>query len=505
MLELLERYVEKFNRDDEETVKQHIGNAEAAQWMAEQVPLFSCSDPKLEEIYYFRWWVFRKHLKKIPEGFIITEFHPDVPWAGSQNSINPAVGHHLNEGRWLKNGAAYLEDYIRFWFRGSGNIDSYSCWIVEAVYEYCKLKGGYDLAVELLEDFVAFDRRVESANQMENGLFWSNDDRDAMEYSISGSGLRPTLNSYAAANVAAIAAIAGLAGRTELAEEFTAKAASRKELLNTVLWDEKDSFYTVIPTDSAQAQVSLSLEEIPPDHKVREEIGFIPWYFNLPDSRQKGAWRFLMDSRHFAAPFGPTTADQSHPRFRFPMDSHECLWNGPSWPFATTQTLRAMANLLCGYRQQEVTADDYFRLLQTYTNSHYRVNSQGKTICWLDENLEPFTGDWLSRTILKGWGWRPDKGGYERGKDYNHSGYCDLLIRDLLGVKPAEPGLLVLRPLVGDRLEFAIEELPYQGHGVSLSYNKENGFQVVVDGKEVHQSAAVEPVTLPLESVKGKP
>ena len=45
---------------------------------------------------------------------------------------------------------------------------------------------------------------------------------------------------------------------------------------------------------------------------------------------------------------------------------------------------------------------------------------------WIDENLNPSTGDWISRTRLKAWKngtWDAGKGGVERGKDYNHSTY----------------------------------------------------------------------------------
>ncbi len=34
---------------------------------------------------YFRWWTFRKHLKRTPDGFVITEFLPPVGWAGKQH------------------------------------------------------------------------------------------------------------------------------------------------------------------------------------------------------------------------------------------------------------------------------------------------------------------------------------------------------------------------------------------------------------------------------------
>ena len=126
-------YVETFNRNDRETVINHIPNAAAWDWMSENVPLFECPDPDLEEIYYFRWWTYRKHIKQTPDGFIVTEFLPPVPWSGKHNSINCPAGHHFYEGRWLRD-PRYLDDYAVFWFRKGGEPRKYSFWAADAMY-----------------------------------------------------------------------------------------------------------------------------------------------------------------------------------------------------------------------------------------------------------------------------------------------------------------------------------------------------------------------------------
>ena len=82
-------------------IVQHIPNAAAWEFLKANIPLLDCPDKDIEEIYYFRWWTFRKAIKQTPDGFIITEFLPPVGWAGKHNSINCAAGHHLREGRWL--------------------------------------------------------------------------------------------------------------------------------------------------------------------------------------------------------------------------------------------------------------------------------------------------------------------------------------------------------------------------------------------------------------------
>lgn len=57
--------------------------------------------------------------------------------------------------------------------------------------------------------------------------------------------------------------------------------------------------------------------------------------------------------------------------------------------------------------------------------------------------MEPKHGDWSSRTLLREWGWREDKGGYEQGKDYNHSTFCDLVISGLVGISVKDGGISV--------------------------------------------------------------
>src|SRR4029434_1175545 len=157
-------------------------------------------------------------------------------------------------------------------------------------------------------------------------------------------------------NARAIAAIARRAGKTELANEFDTKAAELKRLTQARLWDSSAKFFKVRLADGRVSD-------------AREAIGFIPWYFNLPDPGHEAAWSQLMDADGFLAPFGITTAERRHPQFR----SHGCCnceWDGAVWPFATSQTLTALANVLRHYEQSFVSRADYFDAFLTYVRSH---------------------------------------------------------------------------------------------------------------------------------------
>jgi hypothetical protein len=90
-------YIEVFNRNDQEVVKTYVDNQSTLEWMQGNIPWFDCPDKDMEEVYYFRWWTYRKHIKETQDGFVVTEFLPDVPWAGKYNTISCAAGHHFKE------------------------------------------------------------------------------------------------------------------------------------------------------------------------------------------------------------------------------------------------------------------------------------------------------------------------------------------------------------------------------------------------------------------------
>ena len=241
---------------------------------------------------------------------------------------------------------------------------------------------------------------------------------------------------------------------------------------------------------------------------IRELIGYIPWYFNLPDDRPAygQAWARLMDTTGFYGPYGLTTCEQSHPYFKISYEGDQCQWNGPAWPFATTQTLKALANFLTNYESGGVvSATDYYTLLKQYASVHRITLDNGEERTWIDENLNPYTGDWIARTRLKTWDngtWR--NGQVERGKDYNHSGFCDLVISDLIGFKPQLDQSIKIEPLVPENWDwFCLDRVNYHGKNVTVvwdrygkRYDLGKGFKVYVDSKLVFESSAVGSVLL---------
>jgi hypothetical protein len=243
---------------------------------------------------------------------------------------------------------------------------------------------------------------------------------------------------------------------------------------------------------------------------VREEHGYTPWYFNLPDEDKSVAWAPLLDPRGFYAPYGPTTAEQRHPKFSVSYQGHECQWNGPSWPYSTAITLSGMANLLNNCRQEVVSRQDYFNLLKVYAQSHQLKLDDGRVVPWIDENLNPTNGDWLSRTRLKSWkngSWDASKGGEERGKDYNHSTYCDLVISGLVGLRPRADETVEVNPLLPDGAwdYFCLDQVRYHGRWLTILYDRTGqryhqgkGLRLFADGTELASAGGLTRLTAQL-------
>jgi len=479
-------YIDSFSAGDEELYPGFITNGAAWDFLKQNIPLFECPDKDIELTYYFRWWTYRKHIKKTPRGFVITEFLPGVPWAGKDNTINCAAGHHLYEGRWLAD-PKYLDDYSAFWFREGGDPRQYSTWLADAMWSRYLVNGDAGFVKALLPDLVSNYYGWEKSHLGTNGLFWQSDDRDGMEMSIGGDGDRPTINSYLYGDAMAISHIAELNGQRGLSRVFSQKAAALRLRVLEKLWDAKADSFKVLPRGATQLVVA------------RELNGYTPWYFDLPDRGKSVAWKQLADPRGFAAEFGLTTVEQRDPGFVIAYSGHECQWNGPTWPFATSVTLTAMANLLNDYEQDFVSPRDYFNQLKVYARSQRLRREDGSSVPWIDEDLNPTNGDWIARTLLKQRASRPA----ERGKDYNHSTFCDLVITGLAGLRPRADERLQVHPLTPAEWDyFCLDQVRYHGHWLTIlwdrtgqHYGKGKGLRILADGRMIAQADAMKNVS----------
>lgn len=470
-------YVDYFNDMENENIVQAIPNAQSADWMEKNIPLFECPEKNFEEMYYYRWWTLRKHIKQTPVGYAFTEFLVNRSYADKYNLISCALGHHIYESRWLRD-TSFINQGIRTWYRGNEGAPmkkmmTFSSWNIDAQLNKFYVSGDKTFLLDMLKDMEAEYIRWESSHRLKSGLYWQGDVQDGMEETISGGRkkqfARPTINSYMYGNAKALSEIFALAGNSEKSKLYKSKSDTIQQLIQTKLWSNKLNFFETMRTDTLA--------------NVREFIGYLPWYFNMPTpAKCDSAWLQLADSKGFSAPFGMTTAERRHPEFRT-RGVGKCEWDGAVWPFATSQVLTAMANFKNNYVQKTASDSLYFDIFETLVESQYY---RGRP--YIGEYLDEVTGYWL-------------KGDQERSRYYNHSTFNDLIITGLVGLRPRSDKSIEINPLLPDGKWdwFCLDNVLYHGYNLTIiwdkngdKYHQGKGLRVFVNGKEVGSTPTLE-------------
>ncbi len=455
------------------------------QWFIDTIPYLDVPDEQIKQIYYFRWYTYRNHIRMTTDNYyVITEFLINVGWASLHNTINCSAPMHVAEGRWLRNDA-YLDDYLYHWMEPyydstEKNKWRYSDWLANAFYERYLVNQDKTVLnyVDKFKDL--YTMWVENRYDADMGIFWQYANPDAMENPVGGDGYRGTINGYQYGDALAIAEMCELVGDTEGAAYYRQLAADLRANVNEKLWNETDKFYKLIRLNQTEQIDAMEL------------YNYVPWMFNLPEDTEEfgSAWSYLMSEDYFWSEYGPRTAELEYAARYLTSDygGSLCRWNGPSWPFATTQTLVGMANLLNDYKNQNsVDKDDYYQVLKTYAKSHYKNGSP-----WLAENLDADNGTWIADV--------------KRSPNYNHSEFTNLVITGLMGIRPDDTDVLTVNPLVPEDWDyFCLENVPYHDSLITILYDKDGthygqgeGFKIYVDGecKSATQTVAKTQVSL---------
>jgi hypothetical protein len=262
-------------------------------WASGNIPLLDFPQQDINKTYYYRWRLFHEHMTLTPNGYTISEFlnRPPIPCA---------AGHHVAEGMWLRD-EKVIDDVLLFWYEQGGDpsqsIYAYSNWIGWSAARRQQLVGNHSFSRRLLNGLVkTFHGYPERylVNTTERRCWWQIDDRDGMEYSISGSGCRPTINSILYGEARAILDLAAATGNTTLVKEFTAWCDFAQQVVLEQLWNPETQTFAVIPIQGLKPvsqpmplnqSCNLSAVRVPNQPvQVRELLGFVPWYFSTGDS-----------------------------------------------------------------------------------------------------------------------------------------------------------------------------------------------------------------------------
>jgi hypothetical protein len=496
-----------------------------ALWFLRNIPFLEIDDAEIQQIYYYRWMLFRSHIRDIgPQGTTVLEFLDNVPWARQPyTDLNDSASFHIMEGRWLRD-PSFVDSLIDHLYTGGANDRHFSESIAAATESSIRVTGDPGPALRHLDTMQHIFNLWDDHLDRTRNLYWIEPLLDATEYSIasidaSGAGFtekpstdqdhngftggyafRPSINSYQYANALAIARLASLAGNRDVAADYARRAENIRSAVLTQLWNPELQHFT--DRYQRSTQYVTAGEFI----RGRELVGFVPWFYELPPNDALAdyaiAWRHLLSAAEFAGPYGLRTAEPSYPRYltQYRADQAtripECQWNGPSWPFQTSQVLTALANLLDDYSQSVITRADYMRLLRQYTHQHFSSSDHVD----IQEDYNPDTG----APIV----------GLPRSHHYNHSTYVDLIVTGMIGIRPRADEILEFDPLItmdstADGLPpiryFALQNLAYHGHDLTVLYDSDGsryrigrGLFVFVDGECLLKSGALARTLIPL-------
>ena len=129
-----------------------------------------------------------------------------------------------------------------------------------------------------------------------------------------------------------------------------------------------------------------------------------------------------------------------------------------------------------------MSAKVFYDEFHTYAMSHVK-----RGLPYIGEYQDEKTGEWL-------------KEDNPRSKYYNHSGFCDLVINDLVGLKPKPDNKLEVDPLILENQWnwFCLDKVAYHGHILTILWDKDgsryrrgSGFFIYEDGRQIYHGRSL--------------
>lgn len=490
------------------------------QWLLDNIPFIDLPDKTIEDVYYYRATVIKRHLRWTHEGegWVFTEFYHPVSWASKLQTIPDSAPYHVLEGRWLRDqkiAKNLIESYTRGGVENFSGI-TYTHFMQRAILEHAQATGDQDFLTSQLQGMIQTYDLWNITRDPTTGLYHRNPLQDAQEYSLPGYltggpgggpmqtwddfGLsagegggnnyaliwlgpetyRPSQMSYMIANAYAISEVASIAGESALASTWSAYADDLYAKMLDVMWSEELQFWI----DVVEGTNFRCLG--------RELIGYYPYRFGVgTNSTFVKGLEYGLDNEHFISEFGPTTLEQVNPYFTaLKNTTYCCQWNGQSWPFSTSVFLTVLATMARENVSSVATPQFFYNALETYAKTNYKDG-----VPYTAESHYPTINMWSGDTT-------------NHSENYFHSTYADNIFTNLIGIVPTLDDVLQLQPLIPSNWSnFAVENLPYHGSLISIvwdqtgghySGNCSAGLSVYSNGTLIHNQKTLAPVNVTL-------
>lgn len=503
--------------------------AEYRQWFDENAAFFACSDPTLEKMYQHRLYLLRKNLLDPKIGKLRNKAFSEGRWRSSwyPNVISYGAGHQIREARWLRDHtiwSGHLQTFVEnlkkngvtpAQVKPNGPTDfQYTDWISSTAWDGFLVHPDRTFLGDIADRLAANVRGWQKTYDGDgDGLLWvdshwwtgmewqpsffafsdfKTDPKDRSQPEKREKLDRIDLTSYNFGNAVAVAKVYREIGKPEKAAEFDNLADKIRKAMLAKMWDEREQFfYSKRNSDGAKAD-------------VKEVIGIYPFYFELPPPGQgfERAWSSIVDPEQFWTPWPVASTSKkckAYSQDHWPTGpgGSGCMWNGPTWPHANSIVLTAMANTLRNYPQPlPVTRERFWELFQSFTKAQFF--EQKIDYPWTGEFYNGDTGRWKTAE-----------------RDYFHSTWLDILIPEIVGIRPRNDDTLVIDTLLPtDKLDyFILDGQHYRGHDITVVWDSprnvhdflgdgRRGLDVYIDRKLVASAPGLQRIETPLPKAR---
>jgi len=424
-----------------------------------EVPVFRCSDKRLSQLWYFRWYLLRIHTATI-----------------TNQSHQPVVLEHRRTGPIIT--PRCTPPIVRdlkwacdpFWAEGHlseathkqpSNDQPFTDGLLgaHALWEAYKLSGQRRLLERLYTPFCQQMRhRLQLHDPNNNGLWGVSDHKQTPPKSVMTSV-------YTYLDLHALARMADVLKNPKEARDWMQRAERTRQAIRSQMWDVKDHFFydIAVPNDPKPA-------------RTKRATGFTPFLGNIAGHEHLAAFEYLLDPEKFYLPFPIPTISKNETSFD-PTSN----WNGAAQPAITCQVLDAFANAAKQHAPnlRKKAAD----LITVCVNNLFAPH--------LDffEYYNPLTGQPLSKS-----------------RDYLGASWIDLIVRHVVGFAPRADGKIELNPLPPCYDWFELRNVQYQGHSLDITWrcptatqpaNIPSGYMLSIDGTVVAHANQATQLTWP--------
>ena len=256
----------------------------------------------------------------------------------------------------------------------------------------------------------------------------------------------------------ALARIAASLGRPRDARAHDAIADGIADAVRARMWDPQTGMFSdVDPRRDRRTGVKAA-------------VCFYPYLTDITGPEHAaGLERNLFDPASFWTPFPVPSTAADDPTFdacgRWKGVRRNCPWNGRVWPMTNCHVAEALAGFALAHapRLRERAAELMLRTVRMMCEAGDPARPNA---C---EHYSPFTGQAAA--------WR----GLD---DYQHSWLNDLIIRWLVGFRPASGGAFLLDPLPSGIERMRLARLVYRGAAVTVDVDAQR-VRATVDGRAV--------------------